>query len=385
MRPAPTPVDAANARRARYLTLARAIVVATFAALGAVSSRTGAGFAAAVLVCLAWLAATHLLGSRRPRPWLLPAIIAGDSAFVLAAIALSGGEASDLRFGLVALPAAWGLLYASRSVLVAAPASAVAIAAVLTTDGSLATGTALFLIAFAGAATLAFVNARESERAIAQVQTLERGRNVLLAQALTAEERERTRLAEVLHDDSLQYLLAVAQDLQELGPGDEEDLARTRETLATGLANLRLTLRAMHPLTAYSGDLPTQLRELSKEQERRGGFRAHLRVTSAAGGYADELVLSVVRELLTNAAKHARAENVIVNVEVDEQLRLLHVRVRDDGVGLPPERPHAARGEGHIGLALAEDRVKAGGGGWHTESAPDQGLDVRVVLPLPPA
>ena len=81
----------------------------------------------------------------------------------------------------------------------------------------------------------------------------------------------------------------------------------------------------------------------------------------------------VVAEALTNAAKHARADEIEVTVsQSDEALDLL---IRDDGVG----GADTAGGSGLIGLA---DRVSALGGTLEVDSPPGVGTTLRVTLPI---
>ena len=84
-------------------------------------------------------------------------------------------------------------------------------------------------------------------------------------------------------------------------------------------------------------------------------------------------VYYVVSEALTNAAKHARASTVAV--DVDGADGMLHVSVRDDGIG----GADFAGGSGLVGL---KDRVEALGGRIRLDSARDAGTAVRVELPL---
>ena len=80
----------------------------------------------------------------------------------------------------------------------------------------------------------------------------------------------------------------------------------------------------------------------------------------------------VVAEALTNIAKHAQAQSVDIRAWVDDSV--LHVAVRDDGVG-------GARPDGN-GLLGLDDRLAALGGELHIESAPGQGTRVDATLPL---
>lgn len=327
------------------------------------------------------------MSRRRRDAWVLGLTVAGDAAIVLAALATTGYEHSDLRFAIVGLPVAWAVLYAPRSILTSGPVALFAYVATMSrgfTADIWDEHLAIFASAFTGAVALAYVGAREAERAGARVLALEEERRGLLAQALDAEEHERHRLSEAIHDQSLQFLLAAAQDLQELDalPNQAETLAAAKQNLTLGLENLREIVRDMYKMTVLTGSLKTMLTEVGLPLASRGGYALAVDVEPEASGQLDEFVVTLVRELLTNAAKHAHAQAVAVTVAGGRKAGELSVRVRDDGLGLTPERLVAARSEGHIGLAVAQERVRSAGGSWTLTSVPGQGIEVLVTFPL---
>jgi signal transduction histidine kinase len=195
-------------------------------------------------------------------------------------------------------------------------------------------------------------------------------------QAASASEHERRRLAETLHDDSLQYLLAAQQDLQEAG---DDALAAARENLAQGVRNLRRTLRPLYLSSQETADLGPRVEQLAEAYRRRHGRAVDVTVDPSAAGSMDDHVAALVRELLTNAGKHAAAEHVTIVVGRTERGEVL-VEVSDDGVGMDPERLRVAPSTGHIGLALAAERVAGLGGTWRVDTAPGRGTSVRITL-----
>ena len=98
-----------------------------------------------------------------------------------------------------------------------------------------------------------------------------------------------------------------------------------------------------------------------------------------AAGAHDELVLSLARELLANAARHAAASRVDVSVRREPGEILL--TVSDDGTGLATGRVEAALAAGGIGVASCRERVEALGGSLTVRSAPGDGT--RAVARIP--
>lgn len=216
----------------------------------------------------------------------------------------------------------------------------------------------------------------KQSRAIAD---LAQARGELVSQLMLAEERTRQRIAQVLHDDALQRLLAAHQDLLEAAPG-REGVTRAQHALKATIERLREAVAALHPVTHQQGDLDTALDAVVRQQASRGGFRYTVRVEPDASGIEDELVLSAARELVSNVAKHARASRCAVSV--DRRGDLIELEVADDGVGIPAGRQEAALRDGHIGLASTIQRMKAMGGDGEVTSSVDRGTVVKAAIPI---
>ncbi len=183
----------------------------------------------------------------------------------------------------------------------------------------------------------------------------------LMAQALESDERSRREIAENLHDQALQTLLAANQDLLEAAPG-REGVTRAHEIVSATIEEIRETVSALHPVTLQEGGLATALAAVARRAERQGGFACELDIDPRATGENDVVVLAIARELLTNAAKHSGAEKVQLHVNRDDGMAVLEVD--DDGCGIQPGRRKNALREGHIGLASISHRLDIVGGSF---------------------
>jgi two-component system NarL family sensor kinase len=208
----------------------------------------------------------------------------------------------------------------------------------------------------------------------AERQSLE----ALVGSVLDADQAARRRIAQMLHDEALQSLLAAHQELQEAAPG-RAGVTRAHEVVAQTIADLREAVAALHPVTLESGGLEAALAAIARRVERQGGFRCALEVDPDASGAHDELVVAVARELLTNAARHATASEVSVGLRRDGSEAVLEVA--DNGRGIEAGRPQAALLEGHIGLASVAHRVEAAGGSFTLDGA-GRGTHATARLPL---
>jgi two-component system NarL family sensor kinase len=227
------------------------------------------------------------------------------------------------------------------------------------------------------AATLVSSVLHQRETAIAK---LAKQRGQLAAQALAAEQRERRRLAELLHDESVQTLSLAHQELADYHrTGREASFERARSAIDETMAQIRGEIFELHPYVLDHAGLPAALRAIADRSAVRMGAEITVAVDPAGVGHHDELIVVLTRELLTNAAKHSGAAHVIVTVAADHER--IELEVRDDGSGFDPARREAALLDGHLGLASSEQRVRSAGGELIVSSAPGRGTTVQAVLP----
>ena len=318
-----------------------------------------------LLAVAAVYALVALAAELRGGPLASARLLAGlELVLITALVATSGGPFSQLRYAFFLLPIGAALLL--RPALTAI-ASAVCVAlyglvALTYPDPTRVQPDAigfeftqvLFLAWMGAAATLLSIVLTRRER---EVTALSDSRGRLVAQALDAEDRARRRLAEALHDEALQNLLAARQLLD---AGDAASTALAREGLDEGVAQIRQAVFDLHPYLLEQAGLRAALQAVGERAARRAGFRVAVDVDPAAEDQRDQLLFSVARELIANAAKHSGAS--VLRVEVRVTGDDLVLRVADDGRGTDPDAVRAAQAGGHIGLASCVERAEAVGG-----------------------
>jgi two-component system, NarL family, sensor kinase len=322
----------------------------------------------------------------RPR-WLRAVEPVADVTLLCVLAYGSGGGASELRKAFFLLPL--GAAFVARPLAVAAWA-------VLTVVGFLglsflhpsrdivrdaAVAHALYLgWAGAGAVLLAVMLSRRADR----VAELAAVRGQLVEATLSATARERRRLAEALHDEPLQNILAARQELAEARRGDTAAAVAAALVVADGalahtVTQLREELFNLHPQVLDSVGLEAAIAAVATQQARLGGFDVNVEVCPELRESRDPLLLVLARELLVNVTRHAQARQVHVSILDEEGHTVLEVV--DDGQGMLEDRPRQAQGEGHIGLAASAERARARGGRLRVRSIPGDGTRVRVALP----
>jgi len=204
-------------------------------------------------------------------------------------------------------------------------------------------------------------------------------------QALNAEQTERTRLAESLHDEAIQNLLAVRQDLQEaIGNGDLGALEGAEAAVDATVRQLRSAVFELRPPALEELGLIKALEALAAEQARRAGVLVSVRVEldSDLSPPRQQLIFSLARELVVNVARHSNATSATVGLSSTGSGGTL-LEVSDDGSGVAPERLAAAARDGHFGLTSCTERVQAAYGTLTIDSRLGRGTTVRIELPAP--
>jgi signal transduction histidine kinase len=197
------------------------------------------------------------------------------------------------------------------------------------------------------------------------------------ARIVAAADGARRRFERDLHDGAQQRLVSMGLELRTMEASVPSELHQLKEQIAdivTGLVgvleDLRQISRGLHPAILSEGGLGPALTALG----RRSGVPVQLDVVvdRRLPESAEVAAYYVVAEALTNAAKHARASQINVNVEVvGANLRL---SIRDDGIG----GADTAKGSGLIGLI---DRVEALGGTMEISSHSGNGTSLAVTIP----
>ena len=238
------------------------------------------------------------------------------------------------------------------------------------------------LVVLAGVQLWFVRSARELHRSVERadvISELSASRNRLVEQILTAEEGERRRLAEALHDGAVQNLLAARQDLAETK--STREVARAQNAIDATVEQLRLAISELHPSVLAHVGLKAALESLAATQARRGRFEATVEIEGVVPTQLESLTFTVCRELLVNAAKHSQATRVAVRV--DGLGGHTRIETSDDGCGFAERSLKTALDRGHIGLASLSERVEALGGRLDIDSRSGMGTRVTVIVPSP--
>jgi PAS domain S-box-containing protein len=193
---------------------------------------------------------------------------------------------------------------------------------------------------------------------------------------------ERERIARDLHDLVIQRLYAAGMSLQatiplSTRPAVQERIAEAVESLDETIRDIRNTIFTMNKPDAVKGLLRSSVLELADESRETLGFSPSVHFEGPVDSIVPESVvphvLAVVREALSNAARHASATYVAVRVAVDSS-RLV-VEVTDDGIGIGASTRSS-------GLSNLEERASSFGGEFDVRRAAERGTRLTWEVPL---
>ncbi len=221
-----------------------------------------------------------------------------------------------------------------------------------------------------------------------------------LRYGMEARERERTRWAREIHDESIQGIgalrlqLANARDLEN-AQALSTAVDAVLEGLGTEIDGLRHLITELRPAALDDLGLAAALEALARRAQAIEGLEVKTEIVlgGASGDSADgarrldpeleSTIYRVIQEALTNVSRHAQATRA--DVSVVERDGLVRASVTDDGRGLPESDRLGPRGdglEGGFGMGGMRERAELVGGELEFGPAPGGGTVMRLTVPL---
>ncbi len=205
---------------------------------------------------------------------------------------------------------------------------------------------------------------------------------------------ERRRIAHEIHDSLAQDLAALRMRarlwhrlVDESPQRMHGEIDALRDLLSANIREVRRAIFALRPVALDELGFSTALRRFAAEFAEQNQVDVDLRVDGEEvrlPAVLEAVLFRIIQEALHNVARHAQASTVWVELNLEES-GAVHLTIRDDGRGFDPAiLEQAARG-GRVGLRQMRERVAALKGTFALHSAPGQGTEIRITLPLPPS
>lgn len=232
---------------------------------------------------------------------------------------------------------------------------------------------------------------RELERQYEhQLQLTEKVRS--LASALTlAEQKERRRISQILHDDLQQVLYGIQMKfrllLMDIPLEDQkmrDQVKRSYELVSQAIDTTRRLTVNLSPLVLEGEGIVQALQWLRSNVEETHGLKVDVRVKSPISVLPEDMrvfLFQLTRELLFNIVKHAGVKEAVVELE-EVDARLI-IRVIDHGVGFVADlQDNGQTSESGFGLYSVRERLELFNGQMSIDSSPGKGTCVTLTVPL---
>lgn len=225
------------------------------------------------------------------------------------------------------------------------------------------------------------------EKSQKEINTYQNRLNSMNNALTRAEERERRKISEYLHD-SLGATLALANmklsTLAEdtLTPRVKRLIRETSDLLKNAISDSRTVIYELSPPMLYELGLVPTLRWKLEQVEKQGDLATKLDCETDFKGVDNEFLIFVYRiiaELLLNIMKHAHANMVVVKLGLNQNI--LTIDVKDNGDGMDTEILFTSEENSSYGLYSMRERVESLGGSMRITS--EMGIYTQALIRLP--
>jgi signal transduction histidine kinase len=234
-------------------------------------------------------------------------------------------------------------------------------------------------------ARLSILGARSQQELAEKVRQQQQALLEATEKVFQERENERKRIAEEIHDSSLQLLAAASYGCRNasafLGAGRRDEatasLTQAGDAVDEAIRDLRQSLVDLRRSSVEEGGLMKTIQSFAEQMRTLWGNEISIK-----GGIRNEppipvalAALQILQEGLTNALKHASGPVTINVQELDDKV---HIVVQDNGKGFNTDKEI---GLDHVGIRLMRERAERVGGRIKLDSEPGTGTRLEAVLP----
>ncbi|MFO8083648.1 MAG: PAS domain S-box protein [Desulfobacterales bacterium] len=210
----------------------------------------------------------------------------------------------------------------------------------------------------------------------------------LVSELTIAEQRERRRLAEILHDHLQQLLVGAKVNCEvlsaKINPENKKFAENVMNLINQSIQSSRTLTAELSPPILQQNSLSAILQWLARWMKETHGMTVEMQTDVSLDPVKEETIIHLfqsVRELLFNAVKHAGVKSAQVTMALDGE-NLLRVTVKDHGSGFDPDTiREKTPAESGFGLFSIRERLELMGGRFEIKSSPGNGSCFSLIVP----
>ena len=220
-------------------------------------------------------------------------------------------------------------------------------------------------------------------------------RKLYVTKMIESQENERQRIAQELHDDSIQTLLAIANRVQNIipddaeKPGSDEKLEEvqkradwTKDTILQAIKELRRVSLDLRPLILDDFGLVPALGWLVSNMNDESEINTNIVIIGNKRKLSSQIEVTIfrtVREALNNIKRHSEATEAVVILEFASEY--LKIMIKDNGRGFRPlQKLDKLATKGKLGLIGIRQRIDLIGGTFQIQSSPGSGTTLLIQV-----
>jgi PAS domain S-box-containing protein len=217
-------------------------------------------------------------------------------------------------------------------------------------------------------------------------ETRARQLQALAVELIEAEERERRRISQLLHEDLQQMIAAAKLQLEayQLDAHPDPILSGVQELLEQSIGKSRRLSHELSPTVLDHSGLAAALSWLVRHMQEQFGLQVDLEADpeQRCSVALKIFVFRATQELLFNVVKHSGVKTARIGLSCSG--RRLSISVRDHGRGFDPGILNSFDTGHGFGLLSLRERARYIGGGLDIQSAPGRGSRITLTVPIKP-
>lgn len=230
---------------------------------------------------------------------------------------------------------------------------------------------------------------RENTYLLSELRKKEEHNSLLMAQLFRAQEDERQRISQELHDGTSQTMVSILTYLRilhdKLTTKEQKDfLAGIRELISQTLDSIRALAVNLHPpLLKDLGLIVAIEKFLDMVQQTSTDIKINFEYQGDFSKLPDMLALvcyRIIQEGITNIVKHANARRAKVKIFYEETK--IRMEIIDNGIGFDEETAQRAKLNQHLGLRSMQKRIELLQGKFEIISKLNKGTIIKITIPI---